>query len=73
MADNQPGVTNATIEAHTLLVSFATSPAVKEYLRNLERLQRKSEEEGWWNKDLGIAVEDVWGHLKIALERAERR
>lgn len=65
--------TDATREAHDLLVKFATDPVITDYLTRLEAMQRTSEEEGWWNKDLGLAVEDVWGHLKIAVERGRRR
>lgn len=62
-----------TRAAHELLDNFAHNLDVQGYLTSLEAMQRKSEEDGWWNTELGNAVEDVWGHLKIAVERAERR
>lgn len=65
--------TEATKAAHALLGDMATSPVIIDYIRRLEHLQRVSEEENWWNTDLGIAVEDAMGHLRLARERAERR
>jgi hypothetical protein len=62
-----------TRAAHELLVKFATDPLVTDYLARLEAMQRTSEEDGWWNTDLGLAVEETWGHLKIAIERGRRR
>ena len=65
--------TESTKAAHELLDAFANDLVVKGYAEALRAMQVKSEEEGWWNAELGLAIEDAWGHLKIAMERAARR
>lgn len=71
--DAAPQATDCTKEAHELLRHIAEDMALGSTIIQLDAIQRKSEEEGWWDKDLGYAIETTLGHLRMALDAATRR
>jgi hypothetical protein len=73
MASRRTRATESTTEAHELLAEIAASPRLAEWIERLEKMQRTSEEEGWWDKDLGLAVEYTLGYARMFKGRAEKR
>lgn len=65
--------TDYTVAAHRLLDEIANDAQLAAWIKNLETLQRKSEEENWWNQDLGVAVENTLGYLRMGRAAASGR
>ncbi len=65
--------TKGTKEAHRLLAEIAADPKLASWVKQLETLQRVSEEENWWNLDLGLAVENAMGNLRAGRDAAANR
>lgn len=62
-----------TREAHDVLANIAESQILAGWIADLSRLQLASEDEGWWEKDLGIAIEYTLGYAKMLRDRAAAR
>lgn len=68
-----PFSTKATKEAHALLAEIASDPKLAAWIKRLEALQLVSEDENWWNLDLGLAVENTMGNLRSGRDAAANR